>query len=147
MQLIYESRYLRVEFSPEYSILLIDCHNHHAQSEQCFRREVLRIQEIIDAFRPPYLLINKSNFAYSLTFEQREWMHEQIIGRAIFHGMQKFAVVMSDDIYAQMAMEEMFKCGDTENKMEYFSYQAEAYDWLISSSEEAYASTMMQIAA
>ncbi|GEM_PF-6300756 len=134
-KLIYQSEHVQVEYNPEYSLLTISSNIDQGTSlpsEKALRREVLRIQETIDAFRPIYMLIDKNEFYYSLSLTQLDWLHEQIVCRAIGYGLQKFAVIMSDDIYAQIALEQILKCGDTEHYMNYFSYRAEAYSWLVS---------------
>ncbi len=136
MKVIYESTYMRTEYSPKYQVLHLQSFSNGTQSELSFRKEVFKIQEVIDALRPVYLLINKIDFCCGMSLAQRQWLYQQIIDRAVRHGMKKFAVVMSDNIYAQMALEEMFRCGNTENMMQYFSFQAEAYQWLISVAEK-----------
>jgi hypothetical protein len=130
---IYQSRFLLIHHRVENnSVIAIWTAQTQDMSDAQFRQELLKGTDAMLASSANQLLLDGSQFWFSIAPQTQEWIHEYIHPKLAQAGFKRFSHVNSPDIFAQLSIEQTMAEGNAGELFEtaYFDTQAEAQKWL-----------------
>lgn len=100
-------------------------------SEAEFKASILAEQQAVEQVKPKVILADTLNMRYSIAPHLQEW-HNGIIFPAFEKaGLQKLAILVSQDIFAQVSIEQLVDDGAShELASRYFDSREDALKWL-----------------
>lgn len=130
METLYESKYKTTYYEPELS-LITNIWTPEDMVDEKFQEEILGWVELVEKYKPKFLIADTSNFGYAVGIEMQEWTNTQVFPRLIAAGVKKFAIVESKEMLAQLSLEQTMEEEDTGAFMhKFFSSIDEAKEWL-----------------
>ena len=127
---IFKSEYKTTDYDEHLSIIT-NRWTDAQMDDSIFQEEILIWVDFIEQFKPKGLIANTRNFNYLVSIEMQEWTNTVVFPRIIAAGVQKFALVVNDDIITQLALEQTMeeeKTGSFASK--YFDNEHDAIKWL-----------------
>jgi len=125
------SKYYRQNYNKEKSLITITWKPAtERMSGITFKAILMEILEFIKVEHPRFYLANTQDFLFTIIPDMQEWSNKKFIDEAHQISVQKMAIVLSSDIFAQVSIEQGL--GDDSSGMEsaYFSSVKDAEDWL-----------------
>ncbi|MCS7019399.1 MAG: hypothetical protein RMJ87_08990 [Cytophagales bacterium] len=133
---VYQSKYLTLEVIPEQKFMQVSWSPATAQmTDEIFKAELTRYAEVAEQYRPEKCLIDTSVFGMTIVPETQEWVQANIHSRSLKAGIKKFAYIVSQDIFAQLSIEQTMEESGFVFTTQYFDNQQQAMDWLMAESE------------
>lgn len=100
-------------------------------SEDDFRKAIMAEKEAIDAVKPRAIFADTLNMRYTITPELQEWHNTIIFPAFEAAGTRKLGILVSQDLFAQIAIEQLIDDGSTQDiQTRYFSSAEGALEWL-----------------
>jgi hypothetical protein len=130
---IYQSRFLQVDYNKENrSVVVVWSAETQEMDEVQFRQELIHSRDAIIEFSANQILIDSSQFFFSIAPEMQEWINKYVHSKIAEVGIAQVAHVVSPDIFAQLSIEQTMAEGNAGELFEtaYFDTQAEAQKWL-----------------
>lgn len=106
-------------------------------SDEEYRHIAITQTEIIEKLQPKYWLVDIAQLRFTLVPETQEWADMVLFPRIIKAGVSFIAFVISEDLFAQISVEQLMdeKNVKTANfEIKYFDKQEDATQWLLSTS-------------
>lgn len=129
----YNNEVWTITYEPAHGI--VHCQWKEAAADlddERFMQEMLAYIEIVEKYQAPKLLLNLQGGNYTLIPEVQEWVANEIAPRAVKAGQNKIATLLSNDIFAQVATEQLMEEGVIATILQkYFDNAEEAKAWLI----------------
>lgn len=132
---IYESDYKIVHYDEGVSLMHIDWTPETINlNDETYRREASLLLDMVKKYRPKYFISDTRKFNFLITPETQEWLAVNILSQLSDYGIEKFAACTSEDMVAQLSIEQTFK--ETENtkmgyRTGYFANTEDARKWLL----------------
>ncbi len=132
-KLLYESRFLLIAFDEANAMLVIHWQEQAMDVEE-FEVEVRQIGEAALAHRPLRLLGNAQQLLFTMSPDIQHWHDTTIIPMYKAAGILWFAVVVSEDIFSQVSIEQTLESENAQTAflIEYFDSDESAEKWLLS---------------
>lgn len=131
---VYHSPYLTIEVLPEKQLIkVIWSPETIKMNDEMFKAELTRYAEIAEQYHLKVSLVDTSKFAMTIVPETQAWVQENIHPRSLRAGIQKFAYLISDDIFSQVSIEQTMEESGVKFITKYFTDLQTAEEWLLSS--------------
>ncbi len=129
---LYKSDYLIVKHETDNNILESEWFFSSINlSPETLKREMKNRMNYIENLRPKGILVNARNFFYKLSPAIQEWMNKEILKKYYEAGVEKMAFIISNDLIAQVSIEQAIQeSDDTNTKIKYFDKIERARKWL-----------------
>ncbi|WP_027000131.1 hypothetical protein [Eisenibacter elegans] len=130
---VYKSDYQVIRFYAEQGIMAKqwtpDTLN---MDEVTFVSEVEKIAETAEQHKAQCIMDDTSKFAFPITPKLQEWVDTQVFPRFIAAGLKKYALLVSEEMIAQLSIEQTMEGEKGEQAFEiaYFSEAEAAMKWL-----------------
>lgn len=131
---IYESNFLTLNYSEEKQLIEVIWHSSTAQmTDDEFKHEMKLYATHAEQNKPKFSLVDTSQFLMTVVPETQAWVNEHIHQRSLSAGIQKFAYLMSKDIFSQVSIEQTMEEGNAQELFEtaYFDDKEKALKWLV----------------
>jgi len=130
---VHRSPFIRIYFYEEQSLLeSIWTAESVEMTPELIKDEYKRRFALIERYNPTRLLNNTHNFYYRIPPDCQEWISNNVLDKYHQYGVQKIAYIISDDIIAQISIEQLIQeKPDREYEIRYFDSREEALDWLV----------------
>lgn len=131
---IYKSDYWNILYDKENKIITT-IFNRLSQkmTDDIYRDEMLNYAQLVEKFRPKFLLVDSHNFEYVISTQMQHWTNEVVFPRVKAAGLQKVAITVPPNIYTQLSLEKTMTEPQAEYFItQYFSNRGDAVNWLIS---------------
>ncbi len=100
-------------------------------TDDIFKEEMSSYVEIVEKYQAPKLLLNLRQSNYTVVPEVQEWVAHNIAPRAIKAGQRKIATLLSEELFAQVATQQLMEEGIISTiEQQYFDDLEEAKAWL-----------------
>jgi len=134
---IYKDEFMQVLYESEYGMCITDWTQKTVDAEEedfkAWNQELVRLFE---KYQPKLMIANTLDYRFLITPDLQEWATKNIFEKFAKAGLKKKALIMSHDLFTQVAMEqfiEEYKEGNIETK--YFDNVEQGKRWLINSSK------------
>lgn len=102
-------------------------------SEETFKSEVEKIAQLAEQYHIEKFHDDTTNFYFVIMPRLQTWVNEQIFPRFINAGLRKYAIVVSEEMIAQLSIEQTMEEDNTNNfQVCYFDSAEKAKKWLLS---------------
>lgn len=129
---IENRKYVLIEYFSELSLL-----QYHWQSsnidmtEDEYKAEMLNILALFRQYQVQNVILNARKSQFVITLDLQEWVNKNIIAIAASEGLKRVLVILSDELVANLSMEQMFEEDSHKTfHTHYFSSVADAQEWL-----------------
>lgn len=132
--IVYESDYSVFDYDEENSIF---SHIFKAGSEnletETFKQEMLTYLDYFKKYKPKKALVNNQDMKYIIVPELQEWHAQNIFPKCIELGVEMAAIVETEDLFTQVAMEQLMEEETSGGfAVRFFDDADKAKNWLIS---------------
>ncbi|WP_250630257.1 hypothetical protein [Rhodoflexus caldus] len=101
-------------------------------SENDFRSEVEKIAQMAELHRIEKVYDDTTNFHFIIVPRLQEWVNEKIFPRFIQAGLRKYAIIISQEMVAQLSIEQtMEEYNACSFQVKYFDNSEKAENWLL----------------
>lgn len=101
-------------------------------SQANFQTEVDIVATLAEKYRIEKFHDDTSNFNFIIVPRLQEWVNEQIFPRFIQAGLRKYALIVSEEIIAQLSIEQTMDEESTSSfQVKYFEDTEKAFIWLL----------------
>ncbi|MFD2567405.1 response regulator transcription factor [Pseudotenacibaculum haliotis] len=132
--IVHQTDYLESLFEKPYD-LFIQNWKKSPETSEVFKREMLKFVETYKKYRPAKALWLHQNFTLVLDKETQKWAEEHVVYPCVKYGNQKFAFVVSKDVFSHVSVVDSFE-GLNIRLPKHFTSEKEALKWLIEDSDE-----------
>lgn len=133
METIYENRYLNLSFDTDRSLLALiwqpETINMYTAD---YKEQTNVIRDTFIEHRAARLLADTRKLNFPITPELQAWTNEHLTYVLQQNGLERTAVIMSEDFISQLAIEQIADDVEADQRSDYrfFSDYNEALDWL-----------------
>lgn len=130
---LYESEYLTIEYFPEKSLIISTWSiNSVGLNQMLLKSELTKRLKYIEKLAPKNLLVNSKYFFYRVPTSIQNWMNNEVLKRYFEAGIEKMAFIISEDVVAQISIEQAIQEDDTDlYEIKYFDDIKSAKQWLL----------------
>ncbi len=129
MDLIYQSDYKKTFYDDKLS-LITNIWTDKDMNDEIFQEEISIWVELIEAYRPKNLIADTQLFVFTIGLEMQEWTSQKVFPRIVSSGVKKFAVIVSQELIAQLSIEQtMEEVNPDVLQNRYFASIEEAKQW------------------
>lgn len=134
---VYESKYCQVTYEADQKLMImcLKLKNDFQFTDENLKHENLMFRDQIEKYKPYYMLVDTSKFYYTTSPAMQEWIGNNIIKAAVIAGMVANAVVVGEDFFSALALEQVVDEGQNSSqngfKAKFFTNQDEARKWLL----------------
>ncbi len=128
---IYKSEYMRINFDHDKALMTFtwDSRSEFLDDEQ-FKKEIEECKKHISEHELRYIIVNNRNFHFPITPELQNWMNESLAPAYEKSGVEKFAIIESEDLISQLGTEQTVEADeDRKHEIQFFKSEREAYGW------------------
>ncbi|MCC5946208.1 MAG: hypothetical protein JJT94_14855 [Bernardetiaceae bacterium] len=127
-----DNKYWTIQYDEANQIILCEWKAEAEElNDELFKSEMRGYADIVEKYRAPKLLLNTRIGSYALAPDIQEWVATEIAPRTMGAGQRKMAIILSDNLFAQVSVEQMLEEGDMPTLMQqYFDDKEEAFAWL-----------------
>ncbi|PWJ44525.1 STAS/SEC14 domain-containing protein [Sediminitomix flava] len=140
MELLHKNAYWKIEWDADKKCMYNRWFpESFSMTDDEYREEVMLFSDLILEFEAEFSLSDSVDFLFTVSPETQKWVVDQQFTRALDsednEGLRKIAVVMSNDMFAQLSTEQIID-DDTVKAFEtqFFNEQKDAEKWLFSQS-------------
>jgi len=134
MNTIYKSAFSQIDYDVENSIF----ENRWLDSKQLtaaiFKEEMLQYVKLVKEHLPHNFLVDNHDNEYAIPVEVQEWVNVHVFPNTMHAKVNKIALVVPDDIFAQVSLEQTVEDGEGiigRVPTQYFTTKDAALKWLI----------------
>lgn len=129
---LYDSEYQEIHLDQKNGILKNSWKQLSDQMEdEDYKKELLNLKIFVEKYRPEKQLINTKEFGYTIGPQMQQWTDDHINEPHLKFGVQKAAFIMSEEIFAQVSVEQtMEELQGLNFEIRYFKDENEAISWL-----------------
>lgn len=129
---VYKDKYVTIAYDLSLSCSFLTW---TVQTEYMTDEEFRQIQMIYNNCNVDYLikrtLLDTHDLRFLIGLETQQWLAENLYPRAIAAGMKRVAVVVSEELIAQLSVEQAIQEDKTDSfQTQYFDNKDEALEWL-----------------
>jgi hypothetical protein len=128
-----DNQYWTIQYAPETGILLCEWNDSegYTLTDDIFKEEMLHYASIVEKHQAPKLLLSLRQGNYGLVPSTQEWVATTIAPRTIAAGQRKIAMVLADDLFTKVSLEQLMEEGDIPLiHQQYFDNREQALVWL-----------------
>lgn len=130
-EIIFKSDFSELFYNNKNDLFIYRRFANEKYSNKVYQREAEKLAELTEKYKPSCLLLNNKEFTFSITPAIQEWVNNNIFPRLIKAGIKRGAFVVSEDLFAQVSIEQTME-EDTGKKLKtkFFDTEEEALKWL-----------------
>jgi len=129
---VYQSEFSTTTFDPELSIIYSTWHPLSQKlTEESFKKEMQIILQHTEKVKPLNIIANVTNFNFTVTQKIQNWIVKNFIGKAMEFGIQKYAIIVSEKLLAEVSEERIEKDEDESFLIQYFDNKEKAEQWMV----------------
>ncbi len=101
-------------------------------NEEEFKEEMINLAELVIKHKARFLLSSTKDMLFPIVPELQEWITQNIAPKIMHSGFQKQAIIIPEDIFAQMSLEQTIEDIEKEehtHKTKFFTTNEEALKW------------------
>ena len=129
---LYKSSFLVIEQMPEIQGIKIKWQEaSERMTNEQFKKEILGEIKAIETAKPKCIFADTLDMRFTINIVLQEWHNAEVFPVFLSVGVRKLAVLVSTDIFAQVAIQQLVEDG-SDNKLitNYFETEAAALKWL-----------------
>ena len=127
----YQSNYQSIFFFVEKKLLQKEWFaTTENMNQEEFKAEVEKIAEVQEKHKAVKFHDNTTLFAFPISPKLQTWVNEEIFPRFIKAGLQKYAIIVSQEMIAQLSIEQTMEETNAKFQVRYFDDPAKAHEWL-----------------
>lgn len=132
MQNVHQSKFLEISHILDNQRLVIEwLAPSEEMTEEDFKAEIQSEAEKIETYQPAQILARTTKMGFIITPELQEWHNEVIFPKFKSVGVTKLAIVLSEDIFSQISIEQLIEDNKIANfTTQYFDREEVAVEWL-----------------
>lgn len=133
MQIIHQSQYFTVFYHEVHGIFESSWLNSQELTSTIFKKEMLIYVELAKKYKPTQYLVNDHDNKFVISIELQDWVNEYIFPHTMHEGVKKFALVVPQEIFAQISLEQTIETGEENIKKiptQYFPNRETSVQWL-----------------
>jgi len=130
MKTIYESEFKKTLLNEELS-LITNIWSATDMTDAIFQKEILEWVRLVEEYKPKFLIADTQLFIFTISLELQEWTGNVVFPRLIAAGVQKFAIIVSNEMIAQLSIEQTMEEASSAFQSNYFSSIEDAKKWFI----------------
>jgi hypothetical protein len=133
MQIIHQSPYFIVSYHEAQGIFESSWQNSQELTSTIFKKEMLVYVELVKKYKPTQYLVDDHDNKFVISIELQDWVNEYIFPHTMHEAVKKFALVVPQEIFAQISLEQTIETGEENIKKiptQYFSNREAAMQWL-----------------
>ena len=131
---IYTGQYLLVDKLAISDRIILKAYwknDHYNMTDEEYRDEVKSLIELVQEKKPKRMLGDMKNFTFPIDPETQIWLNENLFETYIKQGIDKLALILSNDLFSQISIEQTVEEEATfAFETKYFNNLDEAYSWL-----------------
>ncbi|WP_020533509.1 hypothetical protein [Flexithrix dorotheae] len=129
---LYDNKYQEIHLDQQYGILTNSWKKESIDMEdEEYQKELLNLKIFVEKYRPKMQLINIREFGFTISPEMQRWTDDHINKSHLNLGVQKAAFIMSEEIFAQVSVEQTMEEQQGLNfETKYFKSEEDALKWL-----------------
>jgi hypothetical protein len=129
---LHESNFLIISQLPEIDGIKIQwLADSEKMLEDDFKREILGEKRVVEEIKPKVIFANALQMKYAIAPLLQEWHNEQIFPAFMSAEVRKLAVLVSADVFVQVAIEQLVEDGSGKELItKYFEDEHQAMNWL-----------------
>jgi hypothetical protein len=129
---VYESLYQVIFFDEDKKLLHKEWYiDTDTMPQDTFKIEVEKIAEIAEKYKPIRFHDDTTNFYFPISPKVQTWVNETIFPRFIKAGVMKYALIVSQELIAQLSIEQTMEESNAHKfQVKYFDDPEKAYEWL-----------------
>ncbi|GAG40938.1 unnamed protein product [marine sediment metagenome] len=94
-------------------------------------KEMQIILQHIEKVKPLNIIANATNFNFTVIQKIQNWIVKNFIGKAMEFGIQKYAIIFSEKLLAEVSEERIEKDEDESFLIQYFDNKEKAEQWMV----------------
>jgi hypothetical protein len=134
MNCIYKSQYFELFHDQENAIFESRWLNSRQITAYIFMQEMQQYVRLVQAYLPARYLVDNHDNEFVINVELQDWVNENVFPHTMHKGVKKFALVVTDELFAQTSLEQTIDTGEKNIgaiPTRYFPNREEAYHWLV----------------
>ena len=133
MKTLYENQFLKITLEDQAPIIIFTwLFDSRIMSEEVYKEEMHKVADFQITYKTHKPLVDIREFHFVITPPLQEWVDQNILGKFIQSGLSKVAYVASNDVFAQIAVEQtMEETNGSVFKVQYFKEYEKARNWLM----------------
>ncbi len=131
MEKLYESDFKITLYEPENSLIINNWKDEKEMTDDDFKKEIISWVELVEKYKPENLIADTRKFNYTISVELQEWNEKKVFPRLAKAGVKKFAVIESEELVAQLSLEQTMDASEDVMQHQFFTSQDEARAWMI----------------
>jgi len=130
---IYKNKYFSIEYFKESSHVVFTWFAEtELMSQDEYKEGLLKTADLVEKYRPTKMLLDNTLLKFTVFPEVQQWTAEHIFKRTIAVGLVKNAIVESEEIIAELSIEQTYEESIAKTKqVRQFGNKAEALKWLL----------------
>ncbi|TAF31366.1 MAG: hypothetical protein EAZ57_05530 [Cytophagales bacterium] len=130
---IYKSKCLELNFFEEHKLIEMVWQDATVRmTEAELKAECYNYLDKILNHKPQKVLADTRKLLFPIAPELQVWINTEILGPAFATGLRKAAFLISEDLFAQIAIEQIMEENDgAQFQTRYFDSREDAFDWAI----------------
>ncbi len=130
MEIIYEDQYFQLFFDSSKRILTsISLDGNEKLTEEELKTDFMLAAELITTYKPAYYISDNRNQKFVFDVEIQNWAATTILTPCVMAGTKKFAILLPNDLMAQMSLEQTADEVKLPIEISYFSSVVDAMKW------------------
>jgi hypothetical protein len=131
MEKLYESEFKVTLYEPENSLIINNWKDEKEMTDEDFKEEIISWVELVEKYNPENLIADTRKFNYTVSVELQEWNEKKVFPRLANAGVKKFAVIESEELVAQLSLEQTMDVAGDVMQHQFFTSQDEARAWML----------------
>lgn len=129
---VYQSDYQAIYFYEDKQLLQKEWNQTtENMSNEAFKAEVEKIAEMQEKYKATKFHDNTTNFDFPISPKLQTWVNETIFPRFIAAGLMKYAIIVSQELIAQLSIEQTMEENNASKfQVRYFDNIEKAHQWL-----------------
>ncbi|MGD1841815.1 MAG: hypothetical protein ACFB0B_13105 [Thermonemataceae bacterium] len=129
---LYQTEFCAISHDAENSLLFLRWNENSAHiTDEMFRDTISRLAGYAKEHSVKGLLPNAQKFNFTIVPKTQEWHDTQIVPIYNDIGMKRLAFVVSEDLFSQVSIEQIFEEEQAETlRVNYFTNEESAIEWL-----------------
>jgi len=132
MKIIYESKFIKLEFDEEKKILKSFWKKGNNNiSEKQIKNEITKSTGLIIEYKPNFIITDDRSRTFLYSVEIQDWVSKMLFGACIEAEIEKFAVLLPKELVAEISTEQVAdEVTNRPYQLNMFSDEEKALKWI-----------------
>lgn len=100
-------------------------------NKETYQKEALESVGFAEKYKPKYHIIDTRKFMFTITPELQNWVNQKIMPIYKENGLYKSAIVVSENIFSQVSIEQTIEDMENPAEIHYFDSIEDARKWVL----------------